>query len=377
MDGGWRVIRRLVLVLLTLLLILAAGLVTAIFIFRHPTPSEFVQAAVDEPVRFPRDEAAHFDAQAEWWYYTGFLDGEDGQQYGFELVFFKAYVPEDVLVGNVLPLKVTNNPIYFAHFAISDQATGEHVFFERVSFPKFWQAGASEDWFDVWNGDWRAWRSKGATHLQASGGRYRLRLALEAIKPQVLHGPEGAGVVEMGQAGTSYYYSQPTMVGAGFLYVDGKRQTVHATTWMDHQWGSWQSHDGYAGWDWFSLRLDDGSRVMLFDFRDEDGNIQPGSAGTWIGADGSAEHLAGSDYTIRALEHWTSPETGGIYPVRWQVTVPAHALDVIVEATFPEQEMPILFGPIYWEGTVTVSGTSDGVGFVEMTGYADEGSQAH
>jgi predicted secreted hydrolase len=51
------------------------------------------------------------------------------------------------------------------------------------------------------------------------------------------------------------------------------------------------------------------------------------------------------------------------------VTVPDHDLDVLVEATFPEQELPIGLGPIYWEGTVTVSGSATGEGFVEMTGY--------
>ena len=111
---------------------------------------------------------------------------------------------------------------------------------------------------------------------------------------------------------------------------------------------------------------------MLFDFRDEDGNIQSGSAGTWIAADGSAEHLTRDDYEIEKLEFWTSPDTGGTYPVKWQVAVPDHGLDTLVEATFPAQEMPIELGPIYWEGTVSVSGTADGTGFVEMTGYAEQ-----
>jgi predicted secreted hydrolase len=371
------VIRRLGLIVFTalmLLLVVAAGLMTAFFVFRHPTPAEFQEATVDQPVQFPGDEAAHFDAQTEWWYYTGFLTGADDLRYGFELVFFKVYLPPEVRLWGVLPLYWSDNPLYFAHFALSDQAAQEHVFFERVNSPEFWEAGARGDRFEVHQGDWRAWGDDGEHHLRASGGRYALRLDLEAVKPPALHGPEGAGVIQMGQAGTSYYYSEPELTGTGLLYVDGVYQPVLASAWMDHQWGSWQGHDGYAGWDWFSLRLDDDNQVMLFEFRDG-GQVQPESGGTWIAADGSTEPLAAGDYAVEVLERWTSPETGGSYPVKWQVTVPDHDLDVVVEATFPEQELPIGLGPIYWEGTVTVSGSATGDGFVEMTGYVPADDQ--
>jgi predicted secreted hydrolase len=298
------------------------------------------------------------------------LTGEDERTYGFELVFFKAYLPRQVRLWNVLPLRWSNNPIYFSHFAVSDQEAQEHVFYERVNFPEIWQAGASEGEFSVWNGDWRAWGDAGEHHLRAAGGRYRLQLDLLDNKPPALHGADGSGVVEMGQAGTSYYYSEPDMGGFGLLTIDGVRQVVQASAWMDHQWGSWQVEGVYGGWDWFSLRLDDGNQVMLFDFRDRAGNVQAGSSGTWIAVDGSTQHLGEGDFGVEVLERWTSSETAGTYPVKWRVTVPGQGLDVIVEATFPEQEMPIQLGPIYWEGTVNVSGSAEGVGFVEMTGYA-------
>jgi predicted secreted hydrolase len=173
----------------------------------------------------------------------------------------------------------------------------------------------------------------------------------------------------MGQGGTSYYYSEPDLDGLGLLYVNGTPVAVTATAWMDHQWGSWQSHGGYAGWDWFSLRLEDGDRVMLFQFRDQDGSIQAGSAGTWIEAGGGSQHLDAGDWGIEVLERWTSPDTGATYPVRWHVSVPHHSLDTVVEATFPGQEMAVQFGPQYWEGSVTVTGSDAGLGFVEMTGY--------
>jgi predicted secreted hydrolase len=363
------VIRRLILILLMILVFLAAGLMTAIFIFRHPTPLEYQPATADRPVNFPRDEAAHFKARTEWWYYTGFLTGQDGQQYGFELVFFKSYVPDAVRVANLLPIKWVSNPIYFAHFALSDQEAQEHVFFEEVSFPRFWEAGARADRFDVWNGDWRAWGDGIEHHLRANGGRYRLRLDLESIKAPVLHGPAGAGVVEMGEAGTSYYYSRVDLDGVGLLYADGQRQVVRATAWMDHQWGSWDLHQGFDGWDWFSLRLEDGSRVMLFNLWDGAGDPHPQSGGTWITAEGTSQHLALEDYQLEVLDTWTSPQTGGIYPVAWQLAIPDLGLDATVQATFPEQELPIRFGPVYWEGTVVVDGTISGRGFVELTGY--------
>ncbi len=363
-------LRRLFLIVLTLLLFLAAALVAALFVFRHPTPAHFQPATTSDPIRFGRDAAAHFQARNEWWYYTGFLNGEDQQRYSFELVFFKAYLPRDVQIGNVLPLKWVSNPLYFAHFAVSDLSAEEHTFFEKANFPKFWSAGARVDRFDVHNGDWRAWGDLGEQHLRAAGGQYRLRLDLTTSEPPVLHGAGGSGVIDMGQAGTSYYYSEPDMRGAGLLYVDGVRQVVDATVWMDHQWGSWPIHGGYKGWDWFSLRLDDDNQIMLFNFRNEAGSLQPESGGTWIYPDGRSEHLASADYRVEVLERWTSPDTGATYPVKWQVTIPAHDVDATVAATFPQQEMAIQLGPIYWEGSVTVEGTVSGNGFVEMTGYA-------
>jgi predicted secreted hydrolase len=360
-------IRRLILILLVLSFFLAAGLVMALFVFRHPTPAEFEQATASTPVSVDRDEAAHFSVATEWWYYTGFLNGTDGQRYGFELVFFKSYIPPQVKIGNVVPISWISNPVYLAHFAVSDQTARDHVFFEQVSFPQFWSANASDNRYAVRNGDWQAWGSGGKHYLQATAGRYSLWLDLDSTKPAALHGIGDTGVINMGTAGTSYYYSYTDLEGAGLLTVDGVRQGVLAEVWMDHQWGSWASHGDLAGWDWFSLRLDDGSQAMLFDFRDKEGQVQPESSGTWIDPDGTTHHLEAGDFSVQVLERWTGPDA--TYPVKWDVAVPDFGLQATVEATFPDQEMAVEFGPTYWEGTVTVTGTVNGEGFVEMTGY--------
>jgi predicted secreted hydrolase len=362
-------IRRLILAFLTLLLVLAAGLVTALFVFRQPTPTEFERATADRPVTLPRDEAAHLNVTTEWWYYTGFMTGADGKRYGFELVFFKGFVPSQAKIANVLPINWVSNPVYVAHFAVSDLAAGNHVHFEQSNFPQFWSAGAKKDGHAVWNGKWGTWGSGGKHYLQASAWNYALWLNLDAAKPAVLHGPRGTGVLEMGQAGTSYYYSYTDLRGAGLLTIDGIQQTVNVTAWMDHQWGSWDSHKGFAGWDWFSLRLDDGNQAMLFNFRGDDGQVQPQSSGTWVDPDGTTHHLQAGDFSVQVLERWTSARTGATYPIKWTVAVPDFGLQATVEATFPDQEMAVQLTPLYWEGSVSVTGTVNGNGFVEMTGY--------
>jgi hypothetical protein len=62
MCEGWYVLHTLSLIVPTQLLILAAGLMTAIFIFRRP----LVSSDDRQPVHVPRDEAAHFDVEDTW-----------------------------------------------------------------------------------------------------------------------------------------------------------------------------------------------------------------------------------------------------------------------------------------------------------------------
>jgi predicted secreted hydrolase len=76
-------------------------------------------------------------------------------------------------------------------------------------------------------------------------------------------------------------------------------------------------------------------------------------------------------------EVWQSPKSGGRYPIRWRVWIPERRIDLIVQAAFPDQELDTRGSTqvIYWEGSVTASGTAhgrsvSGVGYLEMTGYA-------
>src|ERR1044072_5516974 len=71
-------------------------------------------------VELPRDLYAHAGAQTEWWYYTGHLRTDTGRRLGFELVFFKRRTDLDRF--GVVPLRLIGNPLYLAHFALTDES---------------------------------------------------------------------------------------------------------------------------------------------------------------------------------------------------------------------------------------------------------------
>jgi predicted secreted hydrolase len=128
-----------------------------------------------------------------------------------------------------------------------------------------------------------------------------------------------------------------------------------------------------VGWDWWSLQLGDGRELMLFEIRRADASREGASGGTLVRQDGGTRRLRSTDFEVAVLDRWTSPHTRADYPARWRVRVPAEQLELEVTPLLSDQEMRTSF--VYWEGAVSISGTSRsrpvaGRGYVELTGYA-------
>ena len=134
--------------------------------------------------------------------------------------------------------------------------------------------------------------------------------------------------------------------------------------WLDREWSSQPLAPEQKGWDWFSLHLEGGAKLMLFRVRQADGRHY--RAGTWIAADGRTTALRGEQIQLDELA-WTRQANGRRVPTRWRVRVPDHDVDVQAEAIVPQAWMGTLFP--YWEGPVRVTGSSGGRGYLEMTGY--------
>jgi predicted secreted hydrolase len=54
-------------------------------------------------------------------------------------------------------------------------------------------------------------------------------------------------------------------------------------------------------------------------------------------------------------------------PTTWTLSIPGKHLDIRIEALNTQAWMAVSTG--YWEGPVHFSGSQQGVGYLEMTGY--------
>ena len=339
-------------------------------------------ARVLEPMtfQFPHDHGAHPEYQIEWWYYTGNLHTDDGKAFGYQLTFFRfALTPQ-------MPDRSSHfatNQVYMAHFAVTDAANNEYFCFERRSRGAGGLAGVTGDpTYKVWLEDWSATETEpGVMHLSVASTsdlieaepQIGLSLNLRQTRPPILHGDRGLSQKGPESGNATYYYSLVGLETTGEITVNRKTVAVTGISWMDHEFGTSFLGEGFVGWDWFSLQLEDSTTLVLYCLRRSDQSCDPQTfEGTLVYPDGRQLRIGTKDFTLTSTRQWTSPESGATYPSGWQITFPELNISLQVEPLIPNQEFRASF--TYWEGAVRVRGQIDGAavgghGYVELTGY--------
>lgn len=326
--------------------------------------------------QFPRDDFNHEQYQTEWWYYTGNVRAPDGRRFGFELTFFRQGVSR---AANPDPWDV--HDVWMAHLALSDIG-GQHFYHqERLNRAGPGLAGVDATTGVIWNGNWQAHIAPQQEEVRGMGPDFALALTLVPMKPPVIQGQDGVSRKAAGVGHASHYYSMTRMLTNGSINLRGKSYQVEGTSWMDHEFFTGSMAADESGWDWLSVQFSDGSDLMLYRLRHQDGSIDPYSSGSYVDEHGNSRFLSLQDFAMTPEgDRWISPGTGAAYPLRWRVSIPA--LDLAFNVTTPlrDQEMTAKFGPSYWEGAIDVDGTRAkssvrGVGYLEMTGYTQPGVQ--
>lgn len=313
-------------------------------------------------LEFPRDHGPHPDYRIEWWYLTANLQDATGAAWGAQWTLFRqATAPGAQQDG------WANQQIWMGHAAVTN--TDTHRYAEKFSRGGVGQAGAEAKPFHAWIDSWDmrgldALNAKTIAPLavSASGRDFSYTLKLEADRSLVLQGDGGySKKSERGQA--SYYFSQPYYRASGAITLGDRQVAVNGRAWMDREWSSQPLASDQTGWDWFSLHLQSGEKVMLFRLRQKDGRNY--FAGNWIDANGRSEPLAADSIAMTPVR-FTEIE-GRKLPTSWTVAIADRGLKIDSVPLNAKSWMGTRFA--YWEGPISFRGSHSGVGYLEMTGY--------
>lgn len=311
-------------------------------------------------LEFPRDHGPHANFRIEWWYITANLQAADGRQLGAQWTLFRSALAPGERQGWSSP------QVWIGHAAVTTES--RHYVAERLARGGIGQAGANIEPFDAWIDDWQMKGGGTAAQdeldnldLSANGPEFAYQLTLQAKGPLALQGDYGYSVKSSaGQA--SYYYSQPFYEAAGTVTLDGVSHAVTGKAWLDREWSSQPLASDQTGWDWFSLHLASGEKVMAFRLRDKGLGY---TSANWIGAQGKTAPL-GSDEVL--FEPVRTADVGGkAIPVEWRLRIPSRGLDIRTKALNDQAWMKT--STPYWEGPITFEGSTSGRGYLEMTGY--------
>ena len=345
------------------------------------------------PIRFPEDHGPHPDYQLEWWYLTANLRSEDGRRFGVQFTIFRnALAPPDSAEagveargssnGEVAATDWSTRQLYLAHAAVTDVGSSRFVSAERLSRGGAGLAFARAQPLEVRVENWFLRQTGEATfplQVRADADAFSFDLDVTPMKPVVLQGEAGYSPKGPAEGQASMYYSFTRLAATGSIRTDDRTFSVEGLAWMDREWSTSFLGPDQVGWDWFSIQLDDGRDLMVFQLRssndaDSDAESTPWKEGTLVAPDGTAERLDPSEISISAGRRWTSQDTGARYPVEWRIRVPSERLDLLVRAAYDSQELNVSVD--YWEGAIDVFGAGDGKragsGYLEMTGYTGD-----
>jgi predicted secreted hydrolase len=311
---------------------------------------------------FPADHGPHPDYRIEWWYVTANLRDAAGTAYGAQWTLFR-----QASRPGAQPQGWANPQVWMGHVAVTSAEL--HLFSETFARGGVGEADVVAKPFRAWID---AWELRGTDQtddltlaplqVDASAARFGQALKLHSDRALVLQGDAGfSRKSQRGQA--SYYYSQPFFRVTGEVTIDGRAIEITGQAWMDREWSSQPLAPDQRGWDWFSLHLDSGEKLMLFRLRQTDGGSY--CSGNWILPDGKSDQMAPTGIHLTPVA--STDIAGRKLPTVWRIEIASRGLDIEIRPLNPASWMATSFP--YWEGPIRFDGSHAGVGYLEMTGY--------
>jgi len=223
---------------------------------------------------------------------------------------------------------------------------------------------------------------RGAYRLQLSDDEAELgcSLVLEPDKAPVRHGEDG---VVRGPGGENmFYYFVPRLRVDGTVTRRGREQSFTGSGWYDHEFGApsfsptetpSETPREDIAWNWVAIQLDGGEELTVYSLeRVADGEPLDRRA---VFVDAGGRRREWPDCVLEPEGQWRSVRTFYDYPQRWRLTSVVADLDLIIEPSFPDQELlTCISKPAFWEGRCEVRGRAlgreaRGLGYFERSGF--------
>lgn len=327
-----------------------------------------------EPLRLPRDHAAHPDSRVEWWNLKGELLPAKGKALGFHLSFIRFQVE------SAAESKSRFAPRYVvaARASLSDLDKGEQWHDQRVARLGFGLAEMAQDEMQIRLHDWslrRQMQGEGGVFLGGIAAKdFQLDLRCVPTQSPLQHGDGGVLHRDPLLGYPTRYYSLVQLKTQGQVSLRGVQHAVTGLAWMDHGWGRRMLSPDAVGSDWMCMNLRDGGALVVFRMRRSDGTAAFA---------GAARRLPGRpDQIFRSEEvkmtpgqTWRSPANGAQYPVSWEIELAGTRYSVQARMHAQEVDGGNEIGDAFWEGLSDLKdaqGRLIGTGYLEMTGYAAE-----
>jgi len=393
----------------------------------------FTPVQRDYIVELPRDHKSHPNFQLEWWYLTFVLSAEDGQEFGLQYTLFRfnteldapqstkanAENSAEVNANNHIAKNWSNGQQWMGHASL--HTAEQHYFEERFASGGVGNAYVNQQPFTTVIDDW-VWKAaqaevqtgaeskamfpsvltfsfgQSSTHqpVKINGkipapaadslselndtpgvSAVKVSLNLDTYGPFIKQGDNGYSKKTQDERLRSYYYSQPFINAKGTLNIEGNSVRVTGKGWFDHEWTSHLANSEAMGWDWFSLHLDDGSKLMAFRMHAMNENMKNSTSkhseifttASYIAENGTKETIdqANVSITPTAYETINEGESARSVPTAWRIQIPEKDIDLSIRPFKESQWNNSLFP--YYEGRVDIKGSHSGSGFMELTGY--------
>lgn len=331
------------------------------------------QVTAPAKLSFPDDHLSHPDYGIEWWYLTANLIDQNADPIWLQWTLFRIKSPQP-------DNSWSDGQLYMGHFSLHTKQN--HLAAEQFADGGVGNVAVEKD--RIFINNWQM--TKSAAGLPASlNGNFidpgsqmpvTVNLEFETKNHFLLHGDQGFSLKHPQTSLASYYYALPFISVSGNVTLNGYHHTsdndnsekndyqVSGDAWYDHEWSSAFLSDDFSGWTWFSIHLDSGAKLTLFTLQP---STQSPHRNSWYAAYINAEgeqRILNSDKIAIEERDWTNSSIGQI-PIAWQLQIAE--VEINIDIKVMKKHQISAFSIPYYEGAVQVSGSENGVGFVELT----------